>query len=83
MKKIREFFGRAVWVVIPLLVLFSCGGLSYLIWQALGTTIQQIILATAAIGFVWNCLLPLFTVLVILGLVFLGYWLMDKYNWDF
>ncbi|KKT29702.1 MAG: hypothetical protein UW41_C0027G0011 [Candidatus Collierbacteria bacterium GW2011_GWC2_44_18] len=66
-------------VLIFLLVVSGCGFSSYFVWQAMGTTIQQIILGTLAVGVVWNCIVPFIAlialILVILCAVFIVDWL--------
>ncbi|KKT72321.1 MAG: hypothetical protein UW68_C0040G0003 [Candidatus Collierbacteria bacterium GW2011_GWB1_44_6] len=76
--RLREFFGRALWVIIPLLVLGSCGGLSYLVWQALGTTVQQIVLGFITVAVFWQCILPLFGLLLLFAIIVgLAIWLQN------
>ncbi|EKD53421.1 MAG: hypothetical protein ACD_61C00046G0001 [uncultured bacterium] len=61
------------------LIIGVCALTSYIVWQAIGTTLQQIILGTLAVGFVWNCVVPVFTVIAILTVIFGISYLLDRW----
>ena len=64
---------------IFIVVVGGCGLSTYLIWQAMGTTLQQIVLGTLAVGFVWNCILPVIIIVALLVVFLLISYFVDRW----
>jgi len=64
---------------VSALIIGVCALTSYTVWQAIGTTLQQIVLGTLAVGIVWNCILPVVIVIAILTVIFGISYLIDRW----
>jgi len=75
--KMQTFFKLFKIIFILILVIGGCGLRSYFVWQALGTTIQQVIIGALAIGLVWNCVVPFLGLLILFVILFIIFRLVE------